>query len=66
MTMTLLTPFSYDFTKLQLLIHIKQVGTSIGLVLSDRVPHDCMSVIIDGHKSIGIACLEIKATCVLN
>ena len=53
MTMTLLTPFSYDFTKLQLLIHIK---TSIGLVLSDRVLHDCMSVIIDGHISIGIAC----------
>ena len=32
------------------------VVTSIGLVLSDRVLHDCMSVIIDGHISIGIAC----------
>ena len=71
MTMTLLTPFSYDFTKLQLLIHIKQcklLHLSIGLVLSDRVLHDCISVIIDGHTciSIGIACHEIKATCVLN
>ena len=25
-----------------------------------------MSVIIDGHISIGTACHEIKATCVLN
>ena len=31
-----------------------KVLTSIGLVLSDRVLHDCMSVIIDGH--ISIAC----------
>ena len=62
MTITLLTPFSCDFTKLQLLIHIKHCK-SIGLVLSDRVLHDCMSVIIDGHISIGIACHEIKATC---
>ena len=64
--MTLLTHFIYDFTKLQLLMHIKQVATFIGFVLSDRVLHDHISVIIDGHISIAIACHEIKATCVLN
>ena len=44
----------------------KIVVTPIGLVLSDRVLHDCMSVIIDGHITIAIACHEIKAVCVLN
>ena len=34
--------------------------------MSDRVLHNCMSVIIDGHKYIGSACHEIKATFVLN
>ena len=28
--------------------------------------HDCMPVSIDGHISKGIACHEIKGTCMLN
>ena len=32
MTMTLLTPFIYDFTKLQLLVHIKQFKFTLSKV----------------------------------
>ena len=54
MTMALLTPF----TKLQLL----DVSCNIYRLSLVRVLYDCMSVIIDGHISIGVTCHEIKAT----
>ena len=39
---------------------------NIGFAVLSKGPEDCISISIDGYIPTGIACHEIKMTCIVN